>query len=215
MEPIRLRGQMVEIPIGQAGLTAEEAAAWLADHRGQVFKLHGDDRVLRLHALGPAEDACREPINITSKATKPLNLVSNFAHTPFVLDDEVYASVEGFWQGLKFTDQEDRRRLGSLWGSQAKDVAFCAPASDTFVYRGAVVRVGTWDHWQLMERACRAKFSQHEAARAALLSTAERPLIHRMKRDSRTIPGVVMADIWMRIRSDIAVRSRRANLPRK
>ena len=38
------------------------------------------------------------------------------------------------------------------------------------------------------------------AAREALLSTGTRPLMHRMRRDSKTIPGVIMADIWMRLR---------------
>ena len=40
---------------------------------------------------------------------------------------------------------------------------------------------------------------------AVLLSTGERPLMHRTRRDSRTIPGVVMADIWMRIRDGLKV----------
>jgi predicted NAD-dependent protein-ADP-ribosyltransferase YbiA (DUF1768 family) len=54
-----------------------------------------------------------------------------------------------------------------------------------------------------MRLACRAKFAQNADARAALLDTNERPLTHRVRRDSRTIPGVVMADIWMRIRSEL------------
>jgi predicted NAD-dependent protein-ADP-ribosyltransferase YbiA (DUF1768 family) len=51
-----------------------------------------------------------------------------------------------------------------------------------------------------MEKACRAKFTQHAAARDALLSTRGRPLVHQVKRDSRNIPGVIMAAIWTRIR---------------
>ena len=47
-----------------------------------------------------------------------------------------------------------------------------------------------------------------DEAREALLSTKNRPLVHRMRRDSKTIPGVIMADIWMRIRADL--RERRA-----
>jgi hypothetical protein len=54
-----------------------------------------------------------------------------------------------------------------------------------------------------MERACRAKFAQHSESAAALLATGTRPLVHRMRRDSRTIPGVIMAEIWMRIRQDL------------
>jgi predicted NAD-dependent protein-ADP-ribosyltransferase YbiA (DUF1768 family) len=51
-----------------------------------------------------------------------------------------------------------------------------------------------------MERACWAKFSQNEDAREALLTTGERPLAHVMRHDSTTIPGAIMAQIWMRIR---------------
>ena len=52
-----------------------------------------------------------------------------------------------------------------------------------------------------MRRACEAKFAQHEGARTALLNTGERWLTHRTRKDSRTIPGAIMADIWMRIRA--------------
>jgi predicted NAD-dependent protein-ADP-ribosyltransferase YbiA (DUF1768 family) len=175
---------------------------WLAAHAGQVFRLreskHG---ALVFHTLGPEAEACREPLNITSRSPMPLRLISNFAHTPFTLDSLSYASVEGFWQGLKFPDDADRRRLAALHGSAAKDDGFYAPAADRISYLGQDIRVGTWDHWQLMERACHAKFDQDEAARAALLSTGKRPLVHQMLPDSRNIPGVIMADIWMRIRA--------------
>src|SRR5438874_1109534 len=70
----------------------------------------------------------------------------------------------------------------------------------TVVYGGREVAAGTWEHWELMERACWAKFTQNENARQALLSTAGRPLTHRTRRDSRDIPGVIMAEIWTRIR---------------
>jgi predicted NAD-dependent protein-ADP-ribosyltransferase YbiA (DUF1768 family) len=54
-----------------------------------------------------------------------------------------------------------------------------------------------------MAEACRAKFTQHAGAREALLSTGSRLLTHRTRRDSRTIPGALMADIWMRLRGQI------------
>src|ERR1700734_1317152 len=81
----------------------------------------------------------------------------------------------------------------------------------TIVYDGETVRVGTWDHWQLMERACSAKFTQNADAREALLSTGQRPLIHRTRRDSRDIPGVIMCDIWMRIRRRLRNRAEEAD----
>jgi hypothetical protein len=54
-----------------------------------------------------------------------------------------------------------------------------------------------------MEQACRAKFSQNEEARAARLATGWRPRDHVVRRDSKAIPGVIMADIWMRIRAEL------------
>jgi predicted NAD-dependent protein-ADP-ribosyltransferase YbiA (DUF1768 family) len=184
-------------------------ASWVADHAGQVFRLHGK-RGASLHTLGLEPEARREPLNITSRAPEPLRLISNFAHTPFALEERAYASIEGFWQGLKFPDEADRRRLALLYGSAAKDAGYYAPAADTLVFDGKIIRIGTFDHWQLMKRACMAKFDQHEAARDALLSTGHRPLVHQTKPDSRTIPGVIMAEIWTRIRT----RLQKAGAPR-
>jgi predicted NAD-dependent protein-ADP-ribosyltransferase YbiA (DUF1768 family) len=194
--PVRLRKGL--LVIGPA--PDDSLASWLTDHAGQVFLLREKNGVASLYSLGPEAQARREPLNITSRSPQPLRLVSNFADTPFELDERAYASIEGFWQGLKFPDEADRRRLAALYGSAAKDAGYYAPKADTLIYRDASVRIGTWDHWQLMKRACAAKFDQHDAARAALLSTGQRPLVHVTKPDSRTIPGVIMAQIWMQIR---------------
>ncbi len=194
---VRLRdGMLIVTP--QEG---ETLADWLDANAGQVFRLSaikGGSALLQ--AIGPEAEACRIPINITSQTPEPLRLISNFAHTPFELDGLAYESIEGFWQGLKFPDEADRRRLAALYGPAARDAGYHAPAADTFVYQGETARVGTFDHWRLMERACRAKFARNAAAREALLSTRGRPLVHQVKRDSKNIPGVIMAAIWMRIR---------------
>jgi hypothetical protein len=36
-----------------------------------------------------------------------------------------------------------------------------------------------------------------------LIETGERPLVHHVPRDSRTIPGVIMAEIWMQLRAEL------------
>lgn len=170
-------------------------------HRAHVFHLGApSSKGAVLHDLGPRAEACNESLNITSRSPGVLKAISNFSETPFELDGASYASVEGFWQGLKFPDEPDRRRLAVMHGSKAKDAGYYAPRLDVISYGGQVIRVGTWDHWRLMEAACTAKFEQCEAARVALRSTGERPLTHRMRPDSRTIPGVILADIWMRLR---------------
>jgi hypothetical protein len=178
-----------------------ELAAWGADRANHVFHLPLEsDRGLALYDLGRREDACAEPINITYDGVERWRPISNLAHTPFDLDGRRYASVEGFWQGLKFAAPEDRARVAALWGTEAKAIGIAAPAIDRFEYEGKSIDIGRPDHWQLMTRACRAKFLQNDEARSALLATGERPLLHKVRRDSQTIPGVVVADIWMRAR---------------
>jgi predicted NAD-dependent protein-ADP-ribosyltransferase YbiA (DUF1768 family) len=168
---------------------------------GYVFHAPSCDGRIELHAVASREVACREPINVVSTSSdERVQLVSNFAETRFVLDGRSYASVEAFWQSIKFPDEADRAAVRGLSGSAAKRAGAAAPAADAIEYEGKRIRVGTHEHWALMERACWAKFSQHGAARDALLSTSGRPLEHRVRRDSKTIPGVIMADIWMRIR---------------
>lgn len=150
--------------------------------------------------LGPSV-----PINITfDAAPMPQQLISNLAKTPFELDGRRYASIEGFWQGLKFPGEVDRQRIAALSGHDAKKAGPSARPGDRFFYDRREVCVGTVDHWALMENACRAKFTQHDGARAALLSTGAAPLEHKVTPDSRTIPGLIMADIWTRIRTEIS-----------
>lgn len=202
---VRLKDNLI---VSTAETPEEQAiiAVWAKAADGNVFVLnHQDQRTFRLTGLGPRLDACREPINVTSRSPDAmLRLISNLAHTPFELDGNAYASVEAFWQGLKFPDAERRRQISRLHGLEARSAGFDAEASDTLIYSGRTIRVGTSDHWHLMYLACRAKFSQHEQARAALGGTGDRPLLHKTRRDSRTIPGVVVADIWMRIRRTLA-----------
>ncbi len=179
-----------------------ELVRWAGGADERVFALVvQDEQTVRLTSLGRRADACREPINVTSRATDPaVRLISNFAATPFELDGRAYGSVEAFWQGLKFPDEERRRVIAPLHGDEARRAGFDAPAAAEFEYAGRTVRIGTADHWALMSAACRAKFTQHPAARLALLATGDRPLAYKTRKDSKTIPGVVMADIWMRVR---------------
>jgi hypothetical protein len=110
---VRLRdGVLVVTP--QEG---ETLADWLDAHAGQVFRLRAiAGGSAQLQALGVEPDACRVPINVTSRTPEPLRLVSNFAHTPFRLDGFGYESIEGFWQGLKFPDAADRRAASPSCG---------------------------------------------------------------------------------------------------
>lgn len=160
-----------ETPEDEAALAAWRTAA--CDH---VFYFDGGSpRGGALHDLGLRTEACREPINILFDQGLPTwRPISNLAHTPFALDGRVYASVEGFWQGLKLEDPAGRKCVAGLWGAEAK-TAVRGPQPESFTYGGRVLPAGGPDHRALMARACQAKFAQDAEARETLLATGERP----------------------------------------
>ncbi|MDG4550230.1 MAG: NADAR family protein [Candidatus Contendobacter sp.] len=191
---------------------ATHLARWKAAHVGHVLLARPDQesewQPLELHDLGERIEACREPINVVSNSADPVaRTISNLASTPFELDGRRYRSVESFWQGLKYPLDADRLRIADCEGPRARSEGSRQGYGRIIAYGGAEITVGTYDHWQLMERACRAKFMQNAEARSALLTTGERPLVHIVRRDSRSIPGVIMAQIWMRIRRRLRERA--------
>lgn len=198
---VRLKPNLILVT-AESAEELEYVARWASTMDDHVFALKlQDGQTFRLTDLGPRPDACRAPINVTSRHPDPaIQLISNFAHTPFELDGQTYGSIEAFWQGLKYPEESRRREIAPLFGQTARHTGFGAPPANRIEYRDQTVRYGTTEHWRLMTEACAAKFNQHPAAHEALLSTGERPLIHKTRRDSRSIPGVVMADIWMTIR---------------
>jgi predicted NAD-dependent protein-ADP-ribosyltransferase YbiA (DUF1768 family) len=200
MKALLKKGVIVLIPEPED--EPDTFAAWREAADDHVFVLRAQPRGgAILHDLGPREEACREPLNVAYRSPDwRIKPISNFAPTPFKLDGRVYASVEGFWQGLKFPREADRRRIAALYAGQAKRAGEAAVPAETFEYGGERFYPGTHAHWKLMERACWAKFSQNEDARSALLATSPRPITHVMRRDSTTIPGAIMAQIWTRIR---------------
>ena len=186
--------------IPETDAESDMASAFGPRRAGHVFRLIDNGTGLCFSDLGPHEDVCNVPINITSRSPAPLDLISNLAPTAFVLDGRAYGSVEAFWQGLKFETEAERMAIAPLSGLSAREAGQAAPERQSFVYEGETLSVGRPVHWRLMRRAIEAKFAQNEPARLALLSTGDRPLQHRVRHDSETIPGVVMADIWMRVR---------------
>lgn len=202
---IQLTGRYITLN-AESEAERDGLAAIAEKMRGRRLQVGSIDREgLTLRPGGSGRDETVKPINITFDATPmPLQLISNLAETPFELNGQHYSSIEGFWQGLKFPGEEDRRRLAVLSGHAAKSAGPASNPGDRIVYQNQGVYVGTVDHWALMERACNAKFDQHEGARSALLSTLDQPLEHKVRPDSRTIPGLIMAEIWMRIRKRLA-----------
>lgn len=175
-------------------------ADWKAAHAGHSFILTTDQGSgLMLRDLG--DPRLNQPINVTSRhPSSCIQLISNFGDTPFELDGQRYASVESFWQSLKCSSEADRLRVAQMAGPAAKLASREFPRAHSFAYLGNEILVGSFAHWDLMHRACRAKFDQNPPARSALVSTFPHPLVHRLRGDSRVIPGDVMARIWTGLR---------------
>jgi predicted NAD-dependent protein-ADP-ribosyltransferase YbiA (DUF1768 family) len=198
MKAVLKEGLLILVP--QTDQEEAELAGWKEGKADHVFGAVLRGSGLALHDLGSKEHACNEPLNVSSRATDPAaRLLSNFAATPFELDGRTYASVESFWQGLKF-DGVERREVALLDGPAAQRRGQEKGYGAIVRYEGRSIVVGGWEHRELMVRACTAKFEQNEEVRQALLSTGNRTLTHRMRRDSKAIPGAILAEILMKIR---------------
>jgi hypothetical protein len=134
----------VLVLVPDSAAEAAELAAWKARHEGFVFALTDNEGSgASLAALGPREDACREPINVHSGNPDPrIRIIANFAPTPFTLDGARYACVEAFWQSLRFPPEE-RPRIAGLDGAAAKRASGERPYGSHVHYAGEAITVGT------------------------------------------------------------------------
>src|SRR5688572_17204515 len=72
------------------------------------------------------------PLNVAARSEDELGrALSTFAHTPFTLDGVTYASIEGFYASLKFTDPAERSVAASLSGKDARKMAQQSRATST------------------------------------------------------------------------------------
>jgi predicted NAD-dependent protein-ADP-ribosyltransferase YbiA (DUF1768 family) len=155
-----------------------------------------------------------------------LGLLSNFAATPFEFRGKRYASLEGFWQMMKYPESPSDPRAkfrGVKWPHTREEVAqmtaFEAKAAgdigeknmkamgidwvtfenEPFIYRSKV----PGRHYELIRAAMQAKVEQNPRVREVLLSTGDLVL----KPDHRQDPGVPPEwryyDIYMEIRRDL------------
>lgn len=142
-------------------------------------------------------------------------LLSTFARTAFVLVVNGYRyrceSVEGFWQGLKFSEgSPDRLRVFGLWGLQAKLAGAEATPSQEIEFAGRRIRRGGTAHHEVAEIAMRAKLEQNPEVRQALQAPDGHRLTHELVDDrgqpvpdSLTLPSAVFCAIWTRLCAEL------------
>ena len=167
-------------------------------------------------AAGPGEV-------IVSKRTE-LGILSNFAPTPFELDGARYASVEGFWQMLKYPEgsgDERRRDPAVVWPHTRAEVAamggFEAKAAGTaanenmkqlgirwVTYQGRRMDYrenAKGEFYHLIRRAMQAKRDQNPA----VAETLEKAGTLTLRPDHHQGPDAPPAErycvIWMELRA--------------
>ena len=102
---------------------------------------------------------------------------SNFYPSPINLNDKIWATVEHYFQALKFQDPDYQELI-----RQARTPRLAKKLGQT---RAILLR----DDWEtvkdeIMMDAVNAKFSQHEILKKLLLSTGKRPLIEDNRKDN-------------------------------
>lgn len=85
----------------------------------------------------------KSPFNVASNSKNRIEKrLSNLDYAPFVLHGRTYASVEGFWQGLKFPEgSEMRASVAAMSGLASKKIGDSGEKSSTFEYLGQTYRV--------------------------------------------------------------------------
>ncbi|MVT64493.1 hypothetical protein GPL21_05125 [Bradyrhizobium pachyrhizi] len=147
-------------------------------------------------------------LNISSASSDWRGLaLSNFVLSPFVLDGALYASVEGFTQGIKFAENDINRRAAfESSGWPAKYLGETADRSGAY-WQGHRIPYGSDEHHRLIERAIRARILQSEGLRAALKSTAGMTLIHEpgtgAESPTTSLPATVFCRILTQLRSEL------------
>jgi peptidoglycan/xylan/chitin deacetylase (PgdA/CDA1 family)/predicted NAD-dependent protein-ADP-ribosyltransferase YbiA (DUF1768 family) len=250
--PARLNGFLLLMHIGSGrrdpfhthiGALCDQLAA-------RKYSIVRIDELLSAPAPGAAEDARRYPAHwwapaptggaprweilpqaaqsgevILSKRNE-LGLLSNFAATPFTFDGKPYASVEGFWQAMKFPEGKDDPRTtieGFTWpftrDQVARMVAFEAKSAGDAGSR-AMSRSGIdWvtfegrrfpyrpaepgEHYELIVAAMRAKAEQNPEVKRILLSTGDLKLKPDHYQEAHAPAAWRYYEIWTQLRTEL------------
>ncbi len=159
---------------------------------------------------------------ILSKRTE-LGILSNFAATPFDYDGKRYASVEGFWQMLKYPEGPSDERSKVKWPHTRDEVAamtaFDAKNAgqeanalmkrlgiEWVTYKGKKIAYrenSKGDFYQLILVVEWEKLKQNSVVREVLARTGDLILRPDHLQDSSSAPAWKYHEIWMEIRSQL------------
>jgi len=167
-----------------------------------------------------------KPGEVILSKRNELGLLSNFAPTPFVFHGQRYASMEGFWQMMKFPeDAQDPRatfpglqwiytreqvsRMSSFVAKRAGDLANTNMAKmgiDWVTFEGRRMEyhsAAPGAHYQLILEATRAKVAQNPNVKRILLATGNLVLKPDHNQGANPPPAWRYYDILMQIRTEL------------
>ncbi len=155
-----------------------------------------------------------------------LGILSNFAATAFVLDNVTYASVEGFWQMMKYPEgAEDprsvlsfpfsREQVSAMTAFTAKDAGKIGEQKmkelgiDWVTYQGERMTYCSLErglHFELIRKAMLEKVKQNAEVKRILLLTGDLILRPDHHSEGCQAPEWKYYDLWMEIRSELQAK---------
>ncbi len=155
-----------------------------------------------------------EPLNIWSMSDEAIGReMSNFAHTPFVLDGVEFGSVESFYVWLLLSEggnEPRREKVRPMWGLHAKHKA-PKVLPGRICYQGVWMKPGGPEHLDLIKRALRAKLLAHPDIAGRFVATRPRPLIHETgypDRPGAEFPKETLCRLLTELRDEFAAMPR-------
>jgi predicted NAD-dependent protein-ADP-ribosyltransferase YbiA (DUF1768 family) len=167
-----------------------------------------------------------KPGEVILSKRNELGLLSNFAPTPFVFHGKRYASLEGFWQMMKYPENIDdprakfpglewkytRDEVAQLTGFAAKRAGDLANTNmakmgiDWVTFEGRRMEyrpAAPGRHYQLIVEATREKVRQNLEVRSVLLQTGTLVLKPDHYQETNARAAWRYYDILMQIRSEL------------
>jgi hypothetical protein len=167
-----------------------------------------------------------KPGEVILSKRNELGILSNFAATPFTLDNKRYASVEGFWQMMLYPENDSdprahapgitwrysRDEVSQMTSFQAKSAGALAEENmrlmsiDWVTFEGKRMPYRSMkpgEHYRLIREGMEAKLNQNPRVREILLSTGDLILRPDHIPEENAPPEWAYFQIWMEIRTQL------------
>lgn len=152
-----------------------------------------------------------------------LGILSNFAATPFIYRNENYASIEGFWQMMKYPEGPrdpraskaypfTRAQVAAMTAFEAKDAGsigskFMKELGINWVtFQGKKIQycsVERGEHYRLIKEAMREKLLQNSEVKRILLATGNLILKPDHHNEGCQAPEWKYYELWMELRAEL------------